>query len=343
MKRISPATVTFGVMAIVLGLVAAYIVRQSMRKPVAAPPPPAVRPAPPPMGAVVIAKSNLPVNSQVALADLIVVPVPAEHPSIKTSIPRLETAIGRIVNRAIKAGQVVREEYLLGIGETLPDLADRLPEGHRALTVQVTGATTGGKVLTEGDYVDVAWTLKGNHPDLGEVQTRTLMRRVLVVDAFANEPLRTARGGLMTRAQGPSMSALTLAVTEKDANRLIVCEQKGTLSVTLCSAKDANAVEDDTTANFDEIAGLPPIPGPPPPKQPDPPPPPPRKFRIENFSGGSRSIVEFGEEQLLEDEKNAKYFTPSVITEPTSKEDKDDDKRAVRRQVSPFARAAGTN
>ena len=43
MKRISPATVTFGVMAIVLGLVSAYIVKQAMHKPpvVAKPAPPA--------------------------------------------------------------------------------------------------------------------------------------------------------------------------------------------------------------------------------------------------------------------------------------------------------------
>ena len=33
MKRISAATVTFGVMAVVLGLVAAYIVKQAMHKP----------------------------------------------------------------------------------------------------------------------------------------------------------------------------------------------------------------------------------------------------------------------------------------------------------------------
>ena len=48
MKRISPATVTFGVMAIVLGLVAAYIVRQSMEKPPVVQAPP--KPAPEPQG-----------------------------------------------------------------------------------------------------------------------------------------------------------------------------------------------------------------------------------------------------------------------------------------------------
>ena len=66
MKRISPATVTFGVMAIVLGLVAAYVARQSWPKPIAAPPPPAPAPAPKPdLVPVVFARVNLPVHTRV--------------------------------------------------------------------------------------------------------------------------------------------------------------------------------------------------------------------------------------------------------------------------------------
>ena len=189
MKRISPATVTFGVMAIVLGLVAAYIVRQAMHKP-----PVVARPAPPPPApeekvAGRLALDNIPKHTRIRLTDLV-----GEHGSqgleARQGTFRVPSAAeGRITKETIRAGQAVRDEYLLGIGEALPDLADRLPAGHRAVTIIVQGAETGGKRLAEGDYVDLAMTVEGTHPDLGEVMTRTLMRNVLVVDAAAGRPL----------------------------------------------------------------------------------------------------------------------------------------------------------
>ena len=85
-------------------------------------------------------------------------------------IPQAE---GRITSEIIKSGQAIRDESLLPLGEALPDLADRLPAGHRAVTIVVQGADTGGKRLAEGDYIDIAMTVEGTHPDLGEVLTRT--------------------------------------------------------------------------------------------------------------------------------------------------------------------------
>ena len=70
MKRISPAAVTFGVMAVVLGLVAAYIVKQAMHKPEVAkvtPPPPAPAPVDPGVQ-VVFARNNIPKNGRLLAA-----------------------------------------------------------------------------------------------------------------------------------------------------------------------------------------------------------------------------------------------------------------------------------
>ena len=187
MRRISPATVTFGVMAIVLGLVAAYIVRQAMHKP-----PVVVKQAPPPKApeqvAIVYALYNIPKHTRLKLADMAVSFVPKDSKLVEGTFRFSSAAEGRITKETIRAGQAVRNEHLLGIGEALPDLADRLPEGHRAVTITVQGSETGGKRLEEGDYVDLAITVEGTHPDLGEVLTRTLMHHVLVVDASAGQP-----------------------------------------------------------------------------------------------------------------------------------------------------------
>lgn len=288
MRRISPATVTFGVMAIVLGLVAAYIVRQSLQKP-----PVAAKPAPPPPApeekvAVVYALYNIPKHSRVRLADLSVSFVPKDSKLVQGTLRYSSAAEGRITKEAIRAGQAVRNEHLLGIGEALPDLADRLPEGHRAVTIVVQGSETGGKRLAEGDYVDLAMTVEGTHPDLGEVLTRTIMRNVLVVDAAAGQPLVRE-----TRRSSPPAnldSIITVAVPPGDTNKLIVAQRTGTLHATLVSAKDVAAVAEppaDDAVSRRELLGLKEIVQP-------------KKFTVEKWTGSKMEVIEMSDDRVQE-------------------------------------------
>lgn len=287
MRRISPATVTFGVMALVLGLVAAYIVRQSLHKP-----PVAAKPAPPPAApeekvAVVYALYNIPKHSRVRLADLSVSFVPKDSKLVQGTLRYSSAAEGRITKEPIRAGQAVRNEHLLGIGEALPDLADRLPEGHRAVTIVVQGSETGGKRLAEGDFVDLAMTVEGTHPDLGEIMTRTLMHNVLVVDAAAGQPLvRESR-----RSAPPTNldSVITVAVLPSEANKLIVAQRTGTLHATLVSNKDVAALPApvDDAVSRRELLGLKEIVIP-------------RKFTVEKWTGSKMEVIEMSDDRVQE-------------------------------------------
>jgi pilus assembly protein CpaB len=279
-------------MAIVLGLVAAYIVRQSLEKPIvaaAAPPPLAPRPAPakPDLVQVVFAKGNLPKHARITADDVFVSFVGKETKAAVGTFRGSALAEGRITNQAIRAGQALREEYLLGIGEGLPDLAERLPPGHRAVTIQVQGADTGGKRLEEGDYIDLALIVEGTHPDLGELLTRTLLRSVLVVDANANRPL--VRQPAKPADEPPA--TITVAVQPADANKLIVAERTGTLVATLVSMKDvaagASPPEDDTITRR-ELLGLKEVP------------PPPRRFTVEKWTGGTLRVIEMSGDRVRE-------------------------------------------
>lgn len=288
MKRISPATVTFGVMAIVLGLVAAYIVRQAMEKPpvVQAPPPPAPEPPKPETVAVVFASVNIPKHTKIMPGDVYVAQVPKDSKAATGTFRGTPLAEGRISTQAIRAGQAIRDEYLMGIGEGLPDLSERIPPGLRAVTIQVQGADTGGKRLAEGDHVDLAMAVEGTHPDLGEVLTRTLLRNVLVVDAVAGRPLvrRTA-----SAASGPMPSTITVAVPPADANKLIVAERTGTLIATLVSAQDIDAAAPamDDVITRRQLLGLKDVPAP-------------KKFTIEKWSGGSVRVIEMSDDRIRE-------------------------------------------
>lgn len=285
MKRISPATVTFGVMAMVLGLVAAYIVRQALEKPAVA-----QRPAPPPETVpVVFALNVIPKNTRLTARDVFVQQVPKNAklpPGVFRGVNLVE---GRITKETIAAGRAIRENMLLGLDESLPDLAERLPPGHRAVTIAVQGADTGGKRLSEGDRIDIAMTVEGTHPDLGEVTTRTLMRNVLVVDAAAYQP--HSRGANTTqRVQDALNSLITVAVPPADANKLIVAQRTGTLHATLVSAADAQAEaapSTDWAVNRRQLLGLKEVV-------------PPRKFTIEKWTGSQVRLIEMSDERIRE-------------------------------------------
>ena len=295
MKRISPATVTLGVMAIVLGLVAAYIVRQSLQQPpvVEAPPPPAPKPD---LVQVVFAKNNLPKHARITADDLFVALVGKETKAAKDTFRNLESAEGRITTQTIRSGQAIRDEYLLGIGEGLPDLAERLPSGHRAVTIHVQGAQASGKRFDDGDYVDLAIIVEGTHPDLGEVMTRTLLRNVLVMDTGNDRsPVRRA-----ARPTDPAAATITVAVPPADANKLIVAERTGTLVATLVSSKDIEAgvsLPDSDAITRRQLLGLKELPPPPPPPAP---PPAPKKFTVEKWSGSSVRLIEMSDDRIRE-------------------------------------------
>ncbi len=319
MTRISPATVTFSVMAIVLGLVGAYVVRKAMHKePVVVVPPPA--PKVDPGIPVVFYRANTAKNTRLGPDDVFVGFVPKGTKAAEgDSFRSLDRALGRITKAMLKSGVAVREKDLLEFGEALPDLSDRLPAGHRAITIDVVGATPGGKRLSEGDRIDLTLTVEGTHPDLGEVTTKTLLKNVLVMDSIMDRPLQ--RGS--RRSNGIITEGITVAVTPDDANKLVVAERTGTLAAVLRSTKDAGNIDNDIKSiNRRELLGLKPIPAPKPQKQ----------FRIEHYSGGKVTVQEFDGNRVRESRTgpSGKQFDEESDPQATDAP-KTDDKSAAHR------------
>jgi pilus assembly protein CpaB len=310
--RISPATVTFCVMAIVLGLVGAYVVRKALHKEpvVEAPqPPPKVDPGIP----VVFYRANTAKNTRLGPDDVFLGHVPKGTKAAEgDALHRLDRALGRITKNTLKSGMTVREKDLLEFGEALPDLSNRIPEGHRAITIDVVGATTGGKRLAEGDRIDVTLTVEGTHPDLGEVTAKTLLKDVMVMDSIMDRPLQ--RG--TRRANGIITEGITVAVTPDDANKLIVAERTGTLAAVLRSTKDTGDIEDIKSINRRELLGLKPLPVPKPQKQ----------FRIEHYSGGKVTVQEFDGNKVRESRigPSGKQFEENADPQATDAPQTDD-------------------
>lgn len=295
MRRVSPATVTFGVLAILFGLATAYAVRQYLKPPAPAPAKPAPQPQ---MAEVVVAAVNLPAYTRIQEPFIKLVRVPADQVP-PGAIRTTGRALFRVVKKTILADQPLLEEHLYGIGE-LPKLADRLPPGYRAVTLPIGGPAALSGMIQPESRIDILLTYQDDTlPEHRGPVTMTLLRNVLVlatsVAAFPRaEDRRT------------NVQDITVAVTPEQANRLILAQKYGSLSAVLCGQEEGQAgkvAEGEEKYLVDRYAllGIE-RPKPPEPVEPEPLPPEPVvvEHRVEVWKGGSRHEVVFGEEQILE-------------------------------------------
>lgn len=294
MKRISSATVTVFVMAIVVGLVAAFVVKQAMRPK----PQPVVEKPKAPTIPLVVTTRNLPEHAVVRSTDLRVIQIPAERKR-EGALRNSQVAVGRIVKEAVRAGMPMMEENLYGIGETLPGLESRIPVGMRAMPIKVDEQSVVAKMVNIGSHVDIALTVEGSHPDLGELATKTLLHNVEVI--AVEKPSTSRRGSTNNSA------TITVAVTPADANILINAEGTGTLDMMLCSPADGEALPvsvggESHMITRRELLGLSPIP---------PAPAPPKPVIIEKWEGGNVKILKISQEHIEEAQRataNSKKF-----------------------------------
>jgi pilus assembly protein CpaB len=296
-KRISSGTVTVCVLAIVVGLVSAFVIKQVFTP---KPQPVAEKPKVPTVP-VVVAARNLVEHQVIRRGDVRIIQVPVQRKP-EGSFRMTAVAENRIIKQALKAGQPLSEDMLYGIGETLPGLADRIPPGYRALPIHVDEQSVVAKMVNIGSRVDVALTVEGSHPELGELATKTLLHNVEVIGV--EKPSSSRRSTSLN-----TTATITVAVTPADANRIINAEGFGTLDLTLCSPSNEVAVsigDEDHKVTKKDLLGLPEIPAPPPA---------PKPFTIEKWEGGSVRILKISPEQVEEAQRSttaSKKFNAEV-------------------------------
>lgn len=302
MKRISSGTVTVCVVAIVVGLVAAFVVKQVL----APKPMPVVEKPKEPTMPVVVAIKNIPASGVIKPGDVRVVQIPTNRTVKEGTLRIAAVAENRIIKEAIKAGQSVREDMLYAIGETLPGLEARIPAGMRAMPIHVDEQSVIAKMVNIGSRVDVAMTVEGDHPDLGEMATKTLLHNVEVIGV--DKPTATAR---RTTSGGSSPATITVAVSPADANLLITAEGTGKLKLSLCGTQESleHPVSIGGEANMitrRDLLGLAPL---------APAPPAPQPYTIERFEGGSMKVITLSQSRVEEAKRatvNSKKFGDSL-------------------------------
>ncbi|MBN1911724.1 MAG: Flp pilus assembly protein CpaB [Pirellulales bacterium] len=249
MKRISPGTVTVGVLAVLFGLVAAYAARHLT----AEGPAQVIPPEKPRLASVLVPRVNLPKYSRLRDQDIEVRQVPPDQ--VPVGAVRLKSrALFRVVRSTMLAGEPIMEADLFPVGE-VPKLADQLPSGYRAVTVQVDADSALNGMIQPESLVDIALTVKGDHPDVSGLATLTILRHIKVL---ATSEARYPR----SQEHASKLRNITVAVTPQDANKIILAQRYGTLSVTLRSSIDegtgklVSMSDDRDLVNPNDLLGL---------------------------------------------------------------------------------------
>ncbi len=296
MRFLTATTLTILILAILLGLVAAYGVRLLMRQT------PTVRPQQDPTINIPIASVDLPEGRALMLGDVVLKPMTRkqleDNDWQSDVLASSEQVLGRTLKRKLGRGEPFRptDFYLEGQG---PTYLSELPEGYRAVSVTVP-MSRGGYAMP-GTFVDVVFRaapMEGTEttPSIPDT-TITLIEnaKVLAVERPLPPAFGMGTGGdgnldLRSREASPDAPPATfiLAATPKQANTLSAVLGRGELSLVTRPIGEAGFEVRPPATSLEDILGLEP---PAPPQLPPPP------FVTQIFLGGSMKANAFAVDQ----------------------------------------------
>jgi pilus assembly protein CpaB len=294
LRYLTAGTLSILILAVLVGLVAAYAIRSFL---IAEPPPPV---EPPATLNVPIVSMDLPAGRAIRLGDVGLVRMTREElekkpwPQQQVMLSS-EQVIGRTLRKPLKQGQpfLTTDLYLEGTG---PEYTQLLTPGYRAVSLVV--PLTRGGYANPGTRVDVlfrATPRKGDEERAAIPETTiTLIQGAEVLAVERPQPSTSQLGAvrgidLRSRGAGPQEEApptVVLGVTVEDANRLQTVLGRGEISLVSRPPSEADGSRPPGPVTLEDILGI------------DPPLPPQemavqRPYLTEIYRGTSRSVNGF--------------------------------------------------
>ena len=277
MKSLTPAFVTFVMLLIIGGLIAAYFVKNLF----------ATKPAPvvETTRTIPVALQDLEPGTEITSAHLGRAPINKDRLTRETVLTS-DALIGRVVKAKIVRAEPINSSQLYAPGERPPL---KLSVGMRAVSVGVSDNTAMvDGLITPGQYVDVHFTpnIRGDERAQGGF-TMTLFRgvKLLAINRSIVSTDVTSRGG----------NTVTLELTPEQANIMILAREKGDINLVYNSEGLGNggvSVSSSEKATLDEILGL---------KEPEKPEEP---FSTDVYYGSSRNTYYFRDGRLYHGDDN---------------------------------------
>ncbi len=268
---------------------------------------PKAPPPPKPLPVVLTASRDLTIGSLITANDVIWSPV-KNSAVLSTYMLRGKTkpadVIGAVVRRAVYKGTPLTWSSIVRPGQ-YGFLAAALRPNHRAVTIMVNRATSQAGLIYPGDRVDVILTvqLKEDGTRKTNTFTGTILEniRVVAVNRQVESSIANQGGQPNSRTSRNAASTITLEVLPSEAERLVLANSKGDISLAMRSLTDGRRRDTLTATVFENLLSLPPPPEADPepvvvaPATAAPPPPPPpaeaEPVRVQIFRGGARQEV----------------------------------------------------
>ncbi len=176
---------------------------------------------------VVVAAQNIPAKAVITAEMLKEVSVHTEyvHPR---SIQTAKEAVGALTSASVVQGEQLLQDRVVRQGDKAY-LAFKIPEGKRAISVNVNESIGVGFMVQPGDSVDVIASVNPDQPT--KMMTRTILQDILILAVSQDrEPVGEDKIKLA--------KTYTLAVTPDQAEALTLAEDKGRIRLTLRRVTD---------------------------------------------------------------------------------------------------------
>jgi pilus assembly protein CpaB len=190
---------------------------------------------------VVVAARNLPIGTMLKSADLTVANWPARSP-----VAGGFATPDELVNRGLIADMVANEPIInakLAPADAGAGLPPTIPEGMRAISVQVNEVVGVAGFVTPGNHVDVVATISRQENSM----SRVVVSNVKVLAAGTKLDQQRAQSG-----EPIQTTVVTLLVTPSDGERIALASVEGRLHLTLRNPLDA----EPTTTTGVRVAAL---------------------------------------------------------------------------------------
>ncbi len=272
--RVSPGTMLLGVVAVMFGLLGAYIVQKNMQQQ----PQQVAADNVPQTYTVPRASMDLTAGREITMGDIVIHKMSAaqmrEQGLPASFMPRPSDIIGRTLRVDIPKGSSF-DSHLFYPEGTGPSIVERLDPGMRAVTIKVAADEAVDTFAAPGTWVDVLFRSEEDaQDDLPEMTVNLLEGvKVLAVNSTTTE-MRTIRGQREARQE----TSVTLSVTPDQAVALRVVENRGTMALALRHPDDLNNDAQFAGMTMDQLLNRPIS-----------------RERIEVYRGHSISQVEFRE------------------------------------------------
>ncbi len=170
--------------------------------------------------------------------------------------------VGELVGRRVlyghSEGEIVFWADIEGGDPRDSGLAADIKKGHRAMSVNCSGAATVSGMVKPNDHVDVigSFTFPGanGRRDQGEVTTMTILQNVLVLATGKDTSKVQGRTSFGSSGASAGYSTVTLLVTPREAEMLAFTEQmRGSLTLTLRNRSDTTYEKDLPEVNYTKI------------------------------------------------------------------------------------------